>query len=333
MKKFIIPSTIILTLLLGLFAFTSHALAVEAPATKTPASGQALEIGPPVINLTANPGETVKAQISLRDISSSKLLVTNEINDFVADGENGVPKILLDEKEANPYSIKAWISPLASFTLVPKQVQTVGVTVQVPATAAPGGYYGVIRFTGTPPDLDGTGVSLSASLGALVLLRVNGNVTETLSIEQFGFTKGGSLGNFFETAPTGVMERLKNTGNIHEQPVGQVDIKDMFGNVIETIIVNNPSPRNILPSSIRKLEQKLDGNKWLFGLYTATLTLNYGLNNEQLTATTTFWVIPYTLIAIILIALIAVFFILRFALRRYNQSILKKAGGGSRRRR
>lgn len=325
-----------LAILISLFAFVPFAAAQSktalpaAPPAAANNSGQALEIGPPVINLSANPGETVKAQISLRDISNSKLVVTNEINDFVADGENGAPKILLNQTEPSPYSIKSWITPLPQFTLVPKQVQQLRVTVKVPANAAPGGYYGVIRFTGTPPDLEGTGVSLSASLGALVLLTVKGDVKEEVTVEQFALTKDGKTGGIFESAPNGVMERFKNTGNIHEQPVGQVDIKDMFGNLVGTVIVNNPSPRNILPGSIRKFDQPLDkaiGNKWLFGSYTATLTANYGVNNQVLTATTTFWVIPYTLVAIIIIALIVIFALLYFGIRRYNQYIIGQARG------
>ncbi len=49
------------------------------------------------------------------------------------------------------------------------------ITINVPANASPGGYYGVIRFTATPGKLDQSGVALSASLGALDFIRVNGD--------------------------------------------------------------------------------------------------------------------------------------------------------------
>lgn len=323
------------TILLGLFAIVPSVAAQSKPAAPAPntSGGQALEIGPPLITLKANPGETVKAKVSLRDISTTKLVVTNEINDFVSEGETGTPKILLNDGEPSPYSIRSWITPLPKFTLVPKQVQTLDVTIKVPQNAAPGGYYGVIRFTGTPPDLEGNGVSLSASLGALVLLTVNGNAKEELAVEQFSILADGKVGNLFESAPNGILERFKNTGNIHVQPVGQIDIKDMFGNLVGTVIVNNPSPRNVLPGSIRKFEQSIDekviGNKWLFGRYTATMTINYGANNQTLTKSVEFWVIPYKLIAAIIIGLIIIFFGIRFALKRYNERILSQ---GRRRR-
>ncbi len=330
--------SLLLLVIAGVFLYVPFASAAEPTAGPgTVNSGQALEIGPPVINLSADPGETVKAQISLRDIAKTNLVVTNEINDFVADGESGVPKILLDTDETSPYSMKSWITPVPKFTLIPKQVKQLAITVTVPKDASPGGYYSLIRFTGTPPDIDGTGVSLSASLGALVLMTVKGEAREMLSIEEFSVTRNGNSSSIFESMPNGVLERLRNTGNIHEQPVGQIDIKDMFGNLVGTVIVNNPSPRSILPNSTRKLEQQIDekvvGNKFFFGQYTANLSLTYGVNNQVLNASATFWVIPYTLLAIIIVSLVVLFFVLRFVIKKYNERIVRRAGGRGRGRR
>src|SRR5438105_15027462 len=94
----------LITACLGAFpVFVAPAYA--APPTSNPANtGQALEIAPPVINLTANPGQTIKTQILLRDISSGSLIVTGQANDFVAAGEDGTPKVILNEEANNPYS-------------------------------------------------------------------------------------------------------------------------------------------------------------------------------------------------------------------------------------
>ncbi len=310
-------------LVVGLVAST-RANAVTASSTSS--SGQALEIGPPVINLSADPGTTVKTTISLRDVSPTNLLVTGQINDFIAEGEDGTPKILLNG-ESSPYSFKSWVSPLASLTLTPKQLKTLTVTINVPKNASPGGYYDVIRFTGTPPNLNGTGVSLAASLGSLVLRTVNGQAEEHLSVAEFSASHNGATGTLFEAAPIVFTERLQNTGNIHEQPSGLVTVKDMFGNVVATLGVNQP-PRDILPDSIRKFTSSLDssniGNKILFGLYHADLSVTYGANKQTITSSMTFWVIPYTLIGIIIAALVIGFILLRQAVKRYNRYIIKK---------
>lgn len=301
-----------------------------ASAATNPANvGQALEIAPPVISLTANPGQVIKTQISLRDVSATKLIVKGQVNDFVAQGENGTPKLLLDEGETSPYSMKTWFRPLSELTLKPKQVENLPVTINVPANAAPGGYFAVVRFTASAPELNSTGVSLSASLGALVLIRVNGDAKEGLSVEQFAVTTpNGAVNNLFESTPIKFIQRLKNTGNVHEQPAGQVTITNMFGKKVAAVNVNLP-PRNILPQSIRRFEEPLDksviGNTRLFGRYTADLKITYGDKGQVLTDSVTFWVIPYKLIAISLFGLIVGFLLLRTTIRRYNQSIIKRA--------
>lgn len=336
MKKLILTSVTGLTVLALCFELVGPAAIVAAQNTNQ-GSGQALEIAPPVLNLSGNPGQTIKSEISLRDVSTSNLVVTGEVNDFTAGSdEDGTPKILLEEGEKSPYSMKEWFAPLARLTLKPREIRKLPVTIHIPANAAPGGYYSVVRFTATPPELEDTGVSLSASLGALVLMRVNGQAREGLEITDFSITKDGKTNTLFESAPLTFVTRLKNTGTIHEQPAGQVTITDMFGKTTAAVNVNLP-PRNILPGSTRKFESPLDksviGEKRLFGRYTATLKMTYGSNKQVVTSQTTFWVIPYRAIGIAVAAMIITFFALRFMIRRYNQHIIQQAQKSSKSRR
>jgi len=302
--------------------------AVEATSTN---SGQALEIAPPVMILTADPGQTIQTKITLRSISKAVLSVKSQINDFVAEGEDGTPKILFDgSTETSIYSIKNWVEYLPDLTLKSRQIEDLPLVINVPSNAAPGGYYGVVRFTANPAELDSTGVSLSASLGALILLRINGDVKENLTIEEFSASKKGITGTIFESTPIQFTVRLKNSGNIHEQPTGQATIIDMFNKKIATVNINTSS-NNILPDSIRKFESPLDssviGNKMLFGRYTANLKITYGTDKQVITQTITFWVIPFTLIGICIILIVGGFLTLRFLIKRYNRHIRNQALG------
>lgn len=307
----------------------THSLpAIAAP----PAQGQALEIGPPVINLSGNPGSTVKSELKLRNVSSATMNVTAEVNDFTANSssENGDPKIVTSNNEPNPYSMISWVKPQPQLALKSKQLVTLPVSITIPANAAPGGYYAALRFTGRPADLDSTGVSLSASLASLVLLKVNGAAKESMSIEDYSVRQNSISGGLFESIPIQFATRIKNTGNLHEQPSGYITIKDMFGKTVTKLSVN-ADQRNVLPQSIRKFESVLDsqaiGTKLLFGHYTADLSITYGSSKTVLTKQLSFWVIPYRIIAISIASLIAAFFILRFLIRRYNRAIVTKAQG------
>ena len=304
-------------------------ISVSTAQAATTGSGQALEIAPPVVTLSADPGKTLQVPINLRDISSGNLIVSNEINDFVAAGEDGTPKILMnDDNIDNPYSLRGWISPIASINLAPHQIKTITVTIKVPKNATPGGHYGVIRFTANPEELHTTGVSLSASLGSLILINVSGKTTEQLSLIDFTASKGGKSSSVFEATPITFTERIKNSGNVYEAPTGQIVITDMYGKQIGAVNINLQA-RNILPQSTRKFDGALDesvlGNKHLFGHYTAKLHMTYGSEKKSLDSTIAFWVVPYKLIITAIVALVIAFFFLRNTIRRYNRRIIAKA--------
>ena len=304
---------------------------IPAHAATNPAeAGQALEIAPPVINLRGNPGESVKGTINLRDVSPTSLVVTNQINDFTAQGEEGMPKLLLEEGENSPYSMKAWFRPIGKITLKPKEIQKLPFTIDIPKDAAPGGYYSVVRFSGTAPGIDSTGVSLSASVGALIFMRVNGDAHEKLSIASFdAVTKQNKPQTVLEGTPIIFAVRIKNEGNVHEQPAGQIMITDMFGKTVAGLNVNLP-PRNILPGTIRRFETHLDktviGKKMLFGMYHATVSIK-DAKGQIITDKLTFWVIPWKLMIIGTFAVILGFIMLRRMIRGYNQAIIRKATG------
>lgn len=293
-------------------------------------SGQALEIAPPVVSLTADPGEVINTQISIRDVAPTSLIVTSQVNDFTSsDREDGTPVLLgVDEPaEPSPYSIIPWVDALPELQLAPREIEKLPVTIRVPKDAAPGGYYGVIRFTATPPELDQTGVSLSASLGALVFIRVNGDAKEGISIEEFYTELDDNKRTLFEGKPVNFVMRVKNTGNVHEQPVGKALIKDSFGNNIANLNINLEG-RNVLPQTIRKFTTSLDkeaiGDKFLFGRYTADLTVKYGVDGQTVTASTAFWVIPWKLMILALIVILGLVFGFRHYLKQRDARLAQR---------
>jgi len=319
---------ILIVTTITLVASVSGANQMAYAATNPQSVGQALEIAPPIVNLTVSPGQTTSVRIYIRDVSTTNLIVTGQANDFVAAGEDGTPKLLLNDNGSDPYSMKNWITDLPSLTLIPREIKAMTITLKVPQNATPGGHYGVVRFTATPPDLKDTGVSLSASLGALLLVTVTGTISENLSVQEFSVNQNEQTGSFFESAPLNFLERFKNSGNIHEQPTGQVVVTDMLGHKFAVLTVNQSSS-NVLPNSIRKYEEKLDetviGDKKMFGRYTAELKVTYGESKKTLTSTVSFWVIPYKLILFTLLGLVLAFFGMRTLIRSYNRRIVAKA--------
>ena len=61
--------------------------------------------------------------------------------------------------------------------------------------------------------------------------------------------------------------------------------------------------QNVLPDSIRRIEIPV-GEKNMFGRYTASLLAIYGSSNEPISAQVSFWVIPWKVVSIVLLAVL-----------------------------
>ena len=308
------------------------AFAVAAPPANAGSAGQGLEISPPVIELSADPGQTVIASIRLRNVTKGQLIAKGKADDFGAgDSEEGQPKLLLNETGETRYSLKYWVQSVPDLLLAPQELKTNVIKIVVPKNAEPGGHFGVIRFTAVPPELEGTGVALSASIGALILLKVSGAIKENVTLAEFSTVHATKVNgkdpvykktNFFEYGPIDFIVRAHNEGSVHEKLKGTIEVKDWAGKKVASVIVNDKGG-NVLPGSIRRFAETLN-NKQLFGHYSASLALTYS-SDKKLNASIGFWVIPWKLILIVVLILIVLFFLLKYGLRRYNKHIIAQA--------
>jgi hypothetical protein len=284
--------------------------------------GQALEISPPLLETQVDPGQKTELVIKIRNVANSRVIVKSSFDDFTAQGEGGEPKLLLDAGEASPYSLKKFLAPIEDISLVPQESKTVKVAISIPADIGPGGYFGVVRFTAVPPEAEGNAVALSASIGSLVFARVTGPAKEELKLDSFTSHKAGRQGSLFEYGPVGFTERFTNSGNVFMRPEGTITVKDTFGKDVAKLKVNERK-NLILPGTSRKFEQSF-GKKLMFGRYKATLDYSYGSGKKGQSSTITFWIIPYKLIALVLLALLIFFGGGWLLLKLYKRRIIAK---------
>lgn len=296
---------------------TSMAGATPRASAATPTSPvQGIEVSPVVINLNANKGQSYQLPLKVTNVTAGPLVLTSIINDFKAKNETGTPEVILNNNQpAGTYSLRDWITPIPAFTLQAHQSQTVHFTVTIPPNGEAGGHYGVIRFSGIPPAKTSNSVALNISVGVLILARIAGNITEQLDLAQFFTEQNGHPAGIVENGPLTIVTRIQNTGNVHVEPVGNLTIKDTWGKTVATYPFGSINS-NVLPASIRRYTQ--DFNKTaLFGHYTVDLDAAYGTTGGVLIGSTTFWVIPYKLILLLLVGLIILILIVRRLLKHY----------------
>lgn len=317
LKRLLVTTVMIVAIFVPAILLQSNAFAQSTDA----ANG--LQISPALVQLNGEKGKSYTVQLKVLNVTGSDLSFKTAVNDFAAKDETGTPSIFLTSTTPLPTSIQTWVNSIPDFTLKAHEEKTINVVLTIPTDAEPGGHYGVIRFSGTQPQLSGTGVGLSASAGTLFLVSVAGDITEKVNLATFEASENNKPSALFEYGPITFTTRFQNTGNVHVQPTGTILVEDVFKNKVADLPVNSDKG-NILPSSTRKFESVLD-KKWMFGRYTATITASYGTHGQAIVETISFWVIPYKLILIGLALLVTFIYVLRIAIKRYNKYIIAQS--------
>lgn len=262
------------------FSSISPVTAQEANATK-------VSISPVTFNLTANAGDTLKEVIKVRNDAAITQFITISAENFVAVGEEG--QVGLTEDDTS-YSLAKWLNfENTEYSLKPGQEVQVAFNIRVPFNAEPGGHYASVYAQISPTNpTDVSGSRVGQKIGSLLLLRVAGDVKEGASIASFQAAKHES------GKPIVFDVRAKNEGSVHIHPIGFVAVTDIFGKKVGDVQVVD---QNVFPGAVRHMEATWEKPPF-FGRYTANLLMYYGQNNQQLTASTTFWIVPWRALGI-----------------------------------
>jgi len=288
-------------------------------------AGLHLVTSPLPINLITEPGATVSAQLRVKNGGIKEEQLKVGLMKFSAYGEEGKPMLLDREKGDDFFD---WVSfSENSFAVAPNEWKTVTVTFTMPKTAAFGYYYAITFSRAGEEKL--TGPRQTAIVGAtatLVLVEVRvPNAKREVEVLEFSSNR-----RFYEFLPMIFSVKLKNKGNVHVAPRGNIFI-DRGKTHDLAILEINPGKGNILPSSNRIFDtkwtdgfpvyvEKIKNNKtvldekgsivktlkWDFsqahklrwGRYTANMLLVYDDGKQDITVEgkTSFWIVPWRLI-------------------------------------
>ncbi len=296
----------------------------------------ALQLSPPSLEYQSPPGQVLTGEVKLYNETSAPLTLTTSTVLFGPKDESGQPAFFFDQPVTD---LAAWIKIEAGpITLDRGARQTVPFTITIPAQAEPGGHYASIFFGTAPPA--GSQVSIQSKLGALVILRVAGQVKESASLVGIELDGGRTK---FNRLPTSFIVRVRNSGNVHLRPAGEIVITNMFGSAAARLPVNDLKGA-ILPNSIRRFEttwakKSTDtaqeknffsevGAEWRnfsVGTYTADVNLTYGQPTQTLSGQIKFTVFPWRLLLVLLLGLILLAMVLGWSIRRYNALIIRRA--------
>jgi len=308
-----------------------------------------LTTSPLPISIMAKPGETVSKELRVKNSGTKPETLKVGLMKFTAYGEEGKPE-LKDREAGDDYF--DWVSfSETKFTVQPNEWKSITMTVSLPKTAA-FDYYYAVTFSRADSTVTAADRQAKVQGGTAILVLVEADVPGAVRTAQItSFTTSHKT---YEFLPVDFSIKIKNTGNVHLAPTGNIFISQ-GKKVIDTIQVN-ATAGNVLPGSsrifqaawtngfpvyetktaggsvvlkngqpVKELSWKVTQIKNLrAGRYTAHLTMVYddGHRDVPLDATVSFWVIPWRLIAIFVLiplAILALIVYLVVSRRRYKK--------------
>lgn len=278
-------------------------------------------------NYTIRPGQTITDKLTIGNLDKeNKLTVSLRMIDFTYYDQSGTPKLsIAADAPQTPWSLKPFTTLPQTVEVPPGDRVSVDYTIKIPENLGAGSYYSAIMYQAGGSN--GGNVGLNASGVTLVFVSVPGIVNEKLTLQKFGAyasEDNGVTGKYIFIATMGtpkmIAYTLKNEGNVFEAPAGNVIIKNMFGRQVADVKTNpNASlaligQTRLFASCIRTVQQEVaflggtsknttctDPKLWP-GRYTAELNVLYGQNGNQtreITATATFWILPWWFLVIV----------------------------------
>ena len=289
-----------------------------------------LVTSPLPISLVTEPGTSISTELKVKNAGTEAENIKIDIFKFKAYEDTGKPA-LQDIESTDAFG--KWVSfSEPTFSLLPEEWKTVTATFTVPDDASFGYYYAFV-FTRVKDkeELAARETAVVGGTATLVLLEARvPDAKREITVAEFSTEK-----TVYEFLPVTFTVALKNAGNVHVAPRGNIflsrgDDKDV------ALLELNPGKGSILPDSTRVFDTSwidgfpvyeetieegkvvLDemGNQtfhltWNFenasnlriGKYTAKMLLVYddGTRDIPIEGTVSFWVMPWRLLALALL--------------------------------
>lgn len=134
----------------------------------------------------------------------------------------------VDEAHRSAYDASGWFHVTApDFLLTSQQAKAIDVQVAVPKNAEPGDHYATVFFESFVPNEAAAAQAtvVNARIGVQVLLTINGDIHKEVQLVDALRVPAVDT----EATPTDFSMTVRNSGNVHVEPVGMVRVKDVFG--------------------------------------------------------------------------------------------------------
>jgi hypothetical protein len=291
---------------------------------------KALSIGlaPTYEKLQLEPGAEYEDNFTVWNLETSTTTYYIKVSSFrQIQNQPGSAIFLTEEEDAkNPYSASQWVSvEQEKVELIPNRNVTINYTINVPEELAPGEYSAEIYFVSEEAEKQGTTATYSLlGSGIPILIAIGDDYAESAEILDFYSAK-----KIYEKPNfTTLITRIKNLGDTHITPKGDIVLTNIFKQEVGRIVFNDTNQSILrgesgIYTSNWDLEEYINDGKIALGPITAETIILYRRNNpgfSVLDATTTFWIVPWKLIIFILTVIIVVYVVAKLSNKKKEKN-------------
>ncbi|GEM_PF-5149254 len=282
-----------------------------------------LTVGPTSVVLKAKPGEKKTFSVVLENSSKESILLKPSLGLF--QGKAGDEYGAIDALKTTEGSPATWITfPKTSLQLSSGARTTVPVTVSIPKNIAGGGYNILINWQSRSFIEKKEAIHTRQIIQTTLIVDVSGP-ERSEKAEVITFSAGDSQ-ILFDQRPVSFLLRVKNLGNVPIKPIGDIRIRNIFGQTVGILPLNQSKfdAGGYIPQHDGIRTYMVDWQKdFSFGRYTATLHASYGEKMNVLSATADIWILPIQLLipAIFMLLFASVFTL--YMLGKHLRSLVK----------
>jgi len=270
------------------------------------------------------PGQKYNGELVVWNLTPKAINYNIVIRGFrQIENQPGTAILLTEAEEAKSlYTATTWTkASLSSINLIPNKNEKIYYEINVPKDATKGEYTVIIAFISeNDAQLVGTGATTTLTLGMPILIQIGDEFVENAELLKFSTDK-----NFYEYPTLTFDTRIKNLGDTHITPVGEIVLTNIFNQEI-TRIPFNPSNQSILRDNTGNYETIWNlgtfltkDNAIVLGPIKANLILTYRTFQPgfaPLTSEITFWIIPWKIILIIVTVIISIIVIVKVSKKK-----------------
>jgi hypothetical protein len=275
---------------------------------------QNVTINPNIIDEKASPRDILEKSIKIKNNSASGVELYVFVNDIKKD--EGKQEFIDPKALDKAASLARWIEiSRAAIQLKAGEEQTIPLKITVNLSALPGKYYAAITFARGSNRTEAENAIIQGNQAQLMInMEVKDNTVERAESGFFRTEKNINL-----NGQVNFLFSIKNIGNKDITPKGSVLIYAQNGALLDTLDINKEA-NNILPQE--NLPFRITWrNEDRVGKFKAKLNAEYGgLQGRELQDVTSFWMLPFWLMASIIGLVLMLFVSLIVLLFRLMQS-------------